>query len=205
LRIRDLRGVVFCSILGIQEPDQVTVTITICDPADLAEVADLVNAAYRGEGGQAGWTSEVGMVEGYRTTAVALKEDLATSNGVSILVLRDAKDLLACVRLERTRIRGQIICTIGMLAVRPGAQDRGLGRVMLHRAEVEGIAMGAQVARMTVVSVRESLIAWYERHGYRRTGETERFPYEDGRFGSPLRSDLGFVVLEKPLDVPRSA
>jgi ribosomal protein S18 acetylase RimI-like enzyme len=121
-------------------------------------------------------------------------------------VLRDATDLLACARVERTTgIRGQSICYIGMLAVRPGAQDRGLGRAMLHRAEAEGIGMGAQVARMTVVSVREGLIAWYERHGYRRTGETERFPYEDARFGAPVRSDLEFVVLEKPLGVPPSA
>lgn len=180
--------------------------ITICDPADLAEIADLVNAAYRGEGGQAGWTSEVGMVGGQRTTTAALKEDLATSDAVSILVLRDVKELLACVRLERTTgLRGQPICYIGMLAVRPGAQDRGLGRTMLHRAEAEGISMGAQVARMTVVSVRKSLIAWYERHGYRRTGETERFPYENARFGAPLRSDLEFVVLEKPLTVQLSA
>jgi ribosomal protein S18 acetylase RimI-like enzyme len=178
-------------------------TISICDSADLAGIADLVNAAYRGEGGQTGWTSEVGMVDGQRTTIAALKHDLAASDAVSILVLRDAKDLLACVRLEQTTgIHGQTICYIGMLAVRPGAQDRGLGRVMLDRAEAEGIAMGAHVARMTVVSVRESLIAWYERHGYRRTGETERFPYADARFGEPLRSDLEFVVLEKPLAVP---
>lgn len=178
-------------------------TITNCDPGDLAEVADLVNAAYRGDGSQTGWTSEVGMVDGQRTTTAALKQDLATSDAVSILVLRSAKELLACVRLERTTgIRGEPICYIGMLAVRPGAQDRGLGRAMLHRAEADGIGMGAQVARMTVVSVRESLIAWYERHGYRRTGETEPFPYEDARFGAPLRSDLEFVVLEKPLAVP---
>ena len=177
--------------------------ITLCDPADLAEVSDLVNAAYRGAGGQAGWTSEVGMVDGQRTTAAALQEELAVSDAVSILVLRDAKAILACVRLERTTgIRGQPICYIGMLAVRPGAQDRGLGRIMLRRAEAEGMAMGAQVARMTVVSVRGSLIAWYERHGYRRTGETEPFPYEDARFGAPLRSDLEFVVLEKALAPP---
>jgi ribosomal protein S18 acetylase RimI-like enzyme len=178
-------------------------TISICESADLAGIADLVNAAYRGEGGQTGWTSEVGMVDGQRTTIAALKHDLAGSDAVSILVLRDAKDLLACVRLEQTTgIHGQTICYIGMLAVRPGAQDRGLGRVMLDRAEAEGIGMGAHVARMTVVSVRESLIAWYERRGYHRTGETERFPYEGARFGEPLRSDLEFVVLEKPLAVP---
>jgi len=135
-------------------------TITKCDAADLARVADLVNAAYRGEGGQAGWASEVGIVSGQRTTSAALEEDLATSAAVSILVLR---------------------------------------LTMLDRAEAEGLAMGAEVARMTVVSVRETLIAWYERHGYRRTGETERFPYDDTRFGVPLRSDLEFVVLEKRL------
>jgi ribosomal protein S18 acetylase RimI-like enzyme len=183
-----------------------SLTITICDPADLAEVSDLVNAAYRGEGGQAGWTSEVGMVDGQRTTAAALQEDLAVSDAVSILVLCDAKEILACVRLERTAgIGGRPICHIGMLAVRPGAQDRGLGRIMLRRAEAEGVAMGATVARMTVVSVRSSLIAWYERHGYRLTGETEPFPYEDARFGAPLRPDLAFVVLEKPLAVPPGA
>ncbi len=181
-------------------------TITICDRADLADVADLVNAAYRGEGGRTGWTSEVGMVDGQRTTTSALKQDLARPGAISILVMRDAKDLLACVRLERTTgFRGQRICCIGMLAVRPGAQDRGLGRAMVQRAEAEGLGMGAQIARMTVVSVRESLIAWYERQGYRRTGETERFPYEDARFGAPLRSDLEFVVLEKPLAVPAGA
>jgi ribosomal protein S18 acetylase RimI-like enzyme len=175
-------------------------TITKCDAADLAQVADLVNAAYRGEGGQAGWASEVGIVSGQRTTSAALEEDLATSAAVSILVLRDATDVLACIRVERTTgARGQTVCYIGLLAVRPGKQDRGLGLTMLDRAEAEGLAMGADVARMTVVSVRETLIAWYERHGYRRTGETERFPYDDTRFGVPLRSDLEFVVLEKRL------
>jgi ribosomal protein S18 acetylase RimI-like enzyme len=181
-------------------------TIAICDPGNLAEVSDLVNAAYRGEGGQAGWTSEIGMVDGQRTTAAALQEELGVSDAVSILVLRDAKQILACVRLERTAgVHGRPTCYIGMLAVRPGAQDRGLGRIMLQRAEAEGLAMGAQVARVTVVSVRASLIAWYERHGYRRTGETEPFPYEDARFGAPLRSDLEFVVLEKPLATPSGA
>jgi ribosomal protein S18 acetylase RimI-like enzyme len=177
-------------------------TISTCAVADLAEVADLVNAAYRGEGGLAGWTSEIGMVGGPRTTAAALEMDLSSSDAVSMLALRDAKELLACVRLERTTgIGGEPVCWIGMLAVRPGAQDRGLGRTMLRHAEAEGISMGAQVARMTVVSVRASLIAWYERQGYCRTGATERFPYEDGRFGAPLRSDLEFVVLEKTLGV----
>ncbi len=52
---------------------------------------------------------------------------------------------------------------------------------------------------MTVVNVREVLIAWYLRRGYHKTGETNPFPYGDDRFGKPLRDDLNFVVLEKNL------
>ncbi len=175
-------------------------TIAVCRPHELIEVADLVNAAYRGEGGQVGWTSELGMVDGRRTSLVALREDLASSEHASILTLRDENALLACLRLDHvTAAGGHRICYIGMLAVRPGAQDRGLGGALLRYAENAGRAAGAEAARITVVSVRDSLIAWYERHGYRRAGETERFPYEDARFGIPLRPDLEFVALEKPL------
>ena len=53
--------------------------------------------------------------------------------------------------------------------------------------------------RMKVVSVRDTLTAWYERRGYHLTGETSPFPYGDTRFGSPRRDDLCFVVLEMSL------
>jgi hypothetical protein len=52
---------------------------------------------------------------------------------------------------------------------------------------------------MTVVNVRDILIAWYERRGYKLTKEIRPFPYGDERFGRPLRDDLYFVVLEKDL------
>ncbi len=52
---------------------------------------------------------------------------------------------------------------------------------------------------MTVIQLRDRLIAWYERRGYRRTGKTLPFPYGDDRFGIPNRDDLHFVVLEKPI------
>ena len=52
---------------------------------------------------------------------------------------------------------------------------------------------------MGVLNVRDALIAWYERRGYQRTGKTEPFPYGDNRFGTPLRDDLEFVILEKQL------
>ena len=53
--------------------------------------------------------------------------------------------------------------------------------------------------RITVIEQRESLIAWYERRGYRRTGATKPFPYDDARVGLPKRQDLRLTVLEKGL------
>jgi ribosomal protein S18 acetylase RimI-like enzyme len=174
-------------------------SLSICSLTEVEEVSGLVNAAYRGEGGQAGWTSEIGMVDGRRTTATALRDELASSNA-AIVLLRQEQRLLACIRTEQSAASdGTILCNIGLLAVQPGEQDRGLGRALLRHAEDLGRARGAHLARMTVVSARAILIAWYERQGYERTGETEPFPYEDARFGNPRHPNLEFVVLTKRL------
>jgi len=175
-------------------------SIGACTPADYAAVVDLVNAAYRGQGGQNGWTHEIGLVDGLRITPDRLRGTLTGEGEPVIYLLREGADLRACVHLENSRGRaGEPACHISMLAVRPGLQDQGLGRLLLDYAEAQGRARGAQLARMTVVSVRESLIAWYERRGYRRTGEAQPFPYDDPLFGTPQRADLEFVVLEKKL------
>jgi len=185
--------------------------INLCTPAELTQVVALVNAAYRGQGGRSGWTSEIGLVDGVRITLAALRSELAAAQDARIFVLREAGELLACVRLDSSAsAQLQVACQIGMLAVRPQAQDRGLGRIMLQHAELEGRARGARLARMMVVSIREDLIAWYERRGYRRTGDVEPFPYRDAPFGHPQRPDLEFAVLEKALpagsdQIPRGA
>ena len=85
-----------------------------------------------------------------------------------------------------------------MFAVDPTQQGRGTGDALL--AECERIARDEwhlPVMRMTVIDVREALIAFYLRRGYRRTGILKPFPYGDTRFGIPRRDDLRFEVLEK--------
>jgi hypothetical protein len=59
--------------------------------------------------------------------------------------------------------------------------------------------------RMTVIDIRDSLIAFYQRRGYVRTGIHKPFPYGDERFGIPLRDDLRFEVLEKDLRAETAA
>ena len=87
-----------------------------------------------------------------------------------------------------------------MFAVVPTKQGGGVGRAVL--AEAERLAVerwSATAMEMTVISRRTDLIAWYERRGYRLTGETRPFPHGDERFGLPRRADLEFAVLTKAL------
>ena len=58
---------------------------------------------------------------------------------------------------------------------------------------------GATAMVMTVLAQRPDLIAWYERRGYRPTGESRPFPYGNVRYGLPKVPDLRFVTLAKPL------
>jgi len=52
--------------------------------------------------------------------------------------------------------------------------------------------------RMRVIRQRTDLIAWYERLGYRPTGETLPFPYDEPGV-VVKRKDLEFMVLAKPI------
>lgn len=166
-------------------------------PADFADVAVLVNAAYRGEGEAPGWTDEGQAVGGSRTSPKSIAEDLAATPDARLLIHRDpaTKQLMACVWLQP----GGEKWYLGMLSVRPAMQDQQLGRRLLEAAETYASARGAKVIRITVVNIRDTLISWYERRGFVSTGEIEPFPYDNPKLGKPLRDDLAFVVMEKPV------
>ena len=74
-----------------------------------------------------------------------------------------------------------------------------MGRRLLTASEDFARNHGARRIRLTVIHQRETLLAWYQRRGYRVTGKTEPFPYGDERLGRPLQDDLFFDVLERDL------
>lgn len=166
--------------------------------ADFAEIVALANLAYRGTGAGASWNAEEGIIEGQRLNEELLREDLAAKPNGALLVWRDESNgqLLGTAWLNP---EGDGVWYLGLLTVRPDMQNRQLGRTLLAAAEAYARERGGTRIRMTVLHVREGLVAWYERRGYSKTGETEPFPYEDERFGKPLRDDLYFVVLERDI------
>jgi ribosomal protein S18 acetylase RimI-like enzyme len=168
------------------------ISLTPAREPDYAAVVALANLAYRGgleTGTAASWNVESGIVAGPRLNEAQLREDLAAKSQAHLLLYREAPDgpPQGSVWLEPTAAGAWYL---GLLTIHPVLQNRGLGRDLLAAAEAFAREHGAGHMRMTVLNVRGALIAWYERRGYRRTGETQAFPYGDDRFGTPLRDDL---------------
>jgi len=163
--------------------------------ADAPALAALINSAYRGESSKAGWSTEADLLGGQRTD-VDWIADMIRSPGNVILVHEEAGVLVGCVHLERTGEE----CYLGLLTVLPTLQARGVGRQLIAAAEAWAVEhWDSRSMHMTVITLREELLAWYQRRGYQRTGKRKPFPYGDERFGLPRRPDLEFEVLKKSL------
>jgi ribosomal protein S18 acetylase RimI-like enzyme len=172
-------------------------SLTAATAADVSAIATLMNLAFRGGGSDAGWTTETDHFEGDRTSEALLREDITSNTDGAMLVWRPAEGvLLGCVWLEP---EADDTWYLGSLSIDPRQQNKGLGRNLLAAAEDWVRERGGGEIRMTVVNVRDTLIAWYVRCGYALTSETEPFPYGDNRFGIPKRDDMYFVVLRKRL------
>jgi ribosomal protein S18 acetylase RimI-like enzyme len=167
-------------------------------PATLADVpvlVPLIESAYRGDSSRVGWTTEADLLQGQRTDPDGVAHVITTPKNALLTAWQDG-ELVACCHVADQDGSGYF----GMFSVVPGLQGAGIGRTVL--AEAERFARdewGLAEMRMKVISAREDLIAWYVRRGYRRTGELTPFPYGDERFGLPLRDDLAFELLVKPL------
>ncbi|UOQ64326.1 GNAT family N-acetyltransferase [Hymenobacter volaticus] len=162
-------------------------------PADVPALVALVNSAYRGEQSMQGWTTEAHLLGGQRTDAEALLDLLVPTEATMLLCTTAEGQLCGSVYLE---LQGETLY-MGMLSVAPTRQAQGIGKRLLIAAETHAHQHGCTHMRITVISVRAELIAWYERHGYHQTGETEPFP-TDTRFGIP-RQQLELLVMEKQL------
>ena len=169
--------------------------------ADVDALVALVESAYRGDASRAGWTTEADLLDGRRTGADDIASCIERDRSMILIGERDGK-LLACahVAAEPSDEAGDT-GYFGMFSVRPQLQRAGIGKAMLAEAErIVAAEWGLPSMRMTVIDLRDELIAFYERRGYHRTGIFKPFPYGDERFGVPRRDDLRFEVLEKPLE-----
>jgi GNAT superfamily N-acetyltransferase len=168
-------------------------TFRKADVNDINKLTELVNSAYRGEGSKVGWTTEADLLGGQRTDPDKIAEMISASDSQIELAIEKG-ELQGCIYIKKE----DEYVYFGMLTVRPNLQNKGAGKLLLSRLEDLTREWGYQKIRMTVISQREELIAFYQRRGFNFTGETEPFPENDPRFGLP-KTKLIFHVFEKIL------
>jgi ribosomal protein S18 acetylase RimI-like enzyme len=164
-------------------------TVRLAQHDDLPSLHAVIERAYRGDAARGGWTHEADLLEGQRTDLATLEAIL--DDPVTRLLVGEADDrLIGCVQVTD---RGNGLAYLGLLCVDPTLQAGGIGKLMLEEAEALAAAtLDATRIEMTVIDSRAELIAYYERRGYRRTGEVRDFPIE-------LDPPLFMTVLEKRL------
>jgi len=168
--------------------------ISKADKKDIPELVRLINSAYRGDESRKGWTTEADIIDGDKRTDEQILSTLIARDGSVILKYSEEDKISGCVHLEDQN--GKLY--LGMLSVSPVMQGKNIGKKLLLASEEYAAKKQFDHIVMTVISVRQELISWYEKHGYKKTGETKPFPSDD-KFGSP-KQPLEFVVLEKQMD-----
>lgn len=173
--------------------NQELISSSIATENDIPELVALINSAYRGDSSRKGWTTEADILEGIRIDADGVHEILADPNADLHLFFYPGEGLVSCVYLKEQPDN----LYLGMLTVRPNLQAGGMGKYMLHYAENLAVQKGKSSIKMTVINIRTELIAWYNRHGYLHTGETE--PWVDGEHIGDRKADIEFLVLSKKI------
>jgi len=167
--------------------------VTQATATDVPELNVLVNSAYRGETSKQGWTTEANLLDGLRIDEGTLA-GYFTDDAITILKNTDDEDHInGCVYLE---LRSPKLY-VGMFSVSPLLQGKGIGRDLLLAAEAYAKKANCHTLTMTVISIRHELISWYERRGYKATGEMLPFHVEK-KFGV-ARQPIELMVLEKTI------
>ena len=165
--------------------------IEIASQQDIPALVALINSAYRGEGSKQGWTTESDLIQGLRTDEENLGEIIADPATTFLKYSNDAGQIVGCIRLQQQQDR----LYLGMLTVSPALQAQGLGKKLLKAADEMALAKKCRSIFMTVFSVRSELVAWYERHGYKKTGKV--IPFKHNEKFEIVTQELEFFELEK--------
>ncbi|WP_316829683.1 GNAT family N-acetyltransferase [Pedobacter aquatilis] len=169
--------------------------VSIASPTDIPVLNILINSAYRGASSKTGWTTEADILGGIRIDEEGLEKYFAQSDTTLLKYTAESGELVGTVCLEVKP--GELY--LGMFAVSPALQAGGIGKALLAAAEVFALQHHCPKITISVISIREELIAWYKRNGYVPTGQAIAFEEIEGRFGDPKLEGITLITMEKIL------
>lgn len=169
---------------------------------DVSALIDLIERAYRSPSPAGGWASEADLLKGPRTSPSEIAGLIAQPDSRFLIAEHDGR-LAGCCLIQRT---GATECTsgdignggayFGMFAIDPAVHATGLGKLILSEAERSARELwNAPAMVMTVINVRDQLIGYYQRRGYRLTGAAMPFPFSET--SGEVTRDFHLVELRK--------
>lgn len=193
--------------------DRESVFLRQAQADDINALEQLLNRCYRET---SGWTNEADLIGGIRTTSAELAAVINDPNHYYFVYPKtttgdrdgeETGEILGCIAVDiKTDTDSNHKAYIGMFAVHPVLQGKGVGNVILQAAETfatrhlqsDGQAADKNTAHLTmsILSHRPELLAYYQRRGYQLNGNKMPFP-NDGNNGEPKREDLELLELEK--------
>ena len=161
------------------------------------QISQLVNSAYRGDSSKAGWTTEADLLDGQRTDPTSIEQTILTpNNSIELALDENTNELMGVVHLKHD---DDETLYFGMLTVKPNSQAQGLGKKLLEHVETYAQKNNFTRLRISVLHLRPELIAYYERRGFKATGEFIPFPENDPLHGIPKVKGLKLLEFVKSL------
>jgi ribosomal protein S18 acetylase RimI-like enzyme len=166
-------------------------------PEDIAAIVSLVNQTYRGEQSRLGWTTEADLLDGLRTDQAHMAS-LVNAQDSRVLLAKQGDKLLGSILLEY--LADSEAVELGMFAVAPSLQNRGIGKQLLAYAESFALNQWRpQRLILEVIPCRQELISFYQRRGYQFNGASQPFPVNP-ELWRPKREGLTLACMEKRID-----
>lgn len=183
--------------------DVTDLTFRYAAPGDRDALHNLIERAYRGPETAGRWDSESHILKGPRTDAAFIEDRINDEDSRFVIAERDGA-LVGCALIQKAAntecANGEAAnadAYFGMFAIDPDIRSGGLGRAVLAECERRVRDLwNPPGLMMTVISIREQLIDWYERRGYELTGERLPFPFSETT--GEVRRDFDLLVLRKP-------
>jgi ribosomal protein S18 acetylase RimI-like enzyme len=169
--------------------------VTKANPTDIPELNTLINSAYRGEISKNGWTTEAEILDGIRINEETLATYFEQSNVSILKCSNEVGEIIGTVYLELNTPK----LYLGMFAVSPFVQGKGIGKMLLKEAEELALTHHCDRIAISVISNRAELIEWYKRHGYEADGHSIAFEEIENRFGDPKIDEIRLISMEKLL------
>jgi ribosomal protein S18 acetylase RimI-like enzyme len=163
---------------------------------DAMDVRQLIESAFRAEDSRQGWVGNSDLASRFSIEEKTISS-IITNPDSTFLMASDANGkLLGTIGVSK---RGPDSARLFMLAVDPQYHRGGIGKQILTYAEDYcQREWSPKVLGLDALSNRETLISWYMRRGYRKTGKSTPFPREEFK-DLNLPDDLHFVEFEKIL------